>query len=194
MEKIILASASPRRKELLEQAGIPFEVVVSDAQEIITQEEPGEVVKELSACKAQAVAGKYPDHIVLGADTVVVHNGKILGKPKDKEDARKMICGLQGDTHQVYTGVTLISHGKEISFYECADVCVYAMSEAEVEDYLQTQEYADKAGAYGIQGRFAIFIEGIHGDYNAIVGLPIARVYHELKKLDKSSHCENATI
>lgn len=180
MEKLILASASPRRRELLEQAGIPFEVMVSNAQEVITKSIPSEVVEELSACKAQAVAEQYPDRVVLGADTVVVWNGKILGKPKSRKEAQEMIGSLQGNIHQVYTGVTLMRGAEKISFHECADVKVYPMTEEEIEAYLETDEYADKAGAYGIQGRFGIFIQEIKGDYNAIVGLPIARVYHEL--------------
>lgn len=185
MEKIILASGSPRRRELLGQAGIPFEVIVSDAEEIITKTEPGAIVEELSFCKAQAVAKQHPTQIVLGSDTVVVQDGKILGKPKDDEDARRMIWGLQGRTHQVYTGVTLILGNRHISFHEYADVKVYPMTEEEIESYMETGEHTDKAGAYGIQGRFGIYIQEIRGEYNTIVGLPIARVYHELLKFTK---------
>lgn len=183
MEKMILASASPRRRELLEQAGIPFEVIVSDADEVITKKEPGEVVEELSLCKARTVAEQNPDRLVLGADTVVVLDGKILGKPKDEADAGRMLEMLQGRTHQVYTGVTLVRGETQVSFHESADVEVYPMSEEEIEGYIRTGEPMDKAGAYGIQGRFGIFIKEIKGDYNTIVGLPIARVYHELSKI-----------
>ena len=185
MEKIILASASPRRRELLEQAGISFEVIVSDAEEIITKVIPGEIVEELSCCKAQVVAAVHPEQIVLGSDTVVVQNGEILGKPKDEADARRMLLELQGNTHQVYTGVTLIRGDKKVSFHEYADVKVYPMTMEEIENYIATGEPMDKAGAYGIQGRFGIFVEGIKGDYNTIVGLPIARVYHELLEFQK---------
>ncbi len=183
MEKIILASASPRRKELLEQAGIPFEVIVSDADEVITKKEPGKVVEELSLCKAQAVAKRYPDRLVLGADTVVVLDGEILGKPKDEADAGRMLEMLQGRTHQVYTGVTLVRGEKQVSFHDSADVEVYPMSEEEIDGYIRTGEPMDKAGAYGIQGKFCVFIRRIKGEYNTIVGLPVARVYHELSKI-----------
>lgn len=183
MNKIILASGSPRRRELLEQAGIPFEVIVSDAEEIITRSEPGEIVKELSFCKANVVAKRYPGRLVLGADTIVVQDGRVLGKPKDEKDAKRMLMGLQGRVHEVYTGVTLIKGTRSDSFYEAAQVKVYPMSEEEIENYIRTKEPMDKAGAYGIQGKFAVYIERISGEYNTIVGLPIARLYQELKKV-----------
>ena len=181
METIILASGSPRRRELLEQAGIPFDIVVSNAEETITKTEPGEIVKELSFCKAQAVAIQHPDRVVLGADTIVVLDGQVLGKPKDADDARHMIHAMQGGTHQVYTGVTLISGKKVHSFYEKTDVHVYPMSEQEIENYVQSGDCMDKAGAYGIQGQFAIHIRGIDGDYYNVMGLPIGRLWQELK-------------
>ncbi len=183
MNKIILASASPRRRELLEQAGIPFEVVVSDAEEVITKSEPGAIVRELSLCKANTVAGRYPGRLVLGADTIVALDGRVLGKPKDEEEAGQMLRALQGRTHEVYTGVTLIKGTWRESFYEAAQVKVYPMSEKEIEAYIRTGEPMDKAGAYGIQGKFAVYIEKISGEYNTIVGLPIARLYQELKKV-----------
>lgn len=179
-EKMILASASPRRRELLEQAGIPFEVMVSHAQETITKEEPGEIVEGLSRCKAGAVAAIYPDRTVLGADTIVVLDGEILGKPQDEQDARRMLAALQGRTHQVYTGVTLMRGERIHSFYEKTDVEVYPMTEEEIEAYVQSGDCMDKAGGYGIQGRFAIHIRGINGDYNNVVGLPIGRLWQEL--------------
>lgn len=179
-EKMILASASPRRRELLEQAGIPFEVMVSHAQETITKEEPGEIVEGLSRCKAGAVAAIYPDRTVLGADTIVVLDGEILGKPQDGQDARRMLAALQGRTHQVYTGVTLMRGERIHSFHEKTDVGVYPMTEEEIEAYVQSGDCMDKAGGYGIQGRFAIHIRGINGDYNNVVGLPIGRLWQEL--------------
>lgn len=179
-EKMILASASPRRRELLEQAGIPFEVMVSHAQETITKEEPGEIVEGLSRCKAGAVAAIYPDRTVLGADTIVVLDGEILGKPQDEQDARRMLAALQGRTHQVYTGVTLMRGERIHSFHEKTDVEVYPMTEEEIEAYVQSGDCMDKAGGYGIQGRFAIHIRGINGDYNNVVGLPISRLWQEL--------------
>lgn len=182
MEKIILASGSPRRKELLAQAEILFEVLVSDAEEMITKSEPGEIVEELSWRKSEAVAKRYPGRTVLGADTIVVLDDRVLGKPKDKEDACRMLRDLQGRTHQVYTGVTLMRGDRTHSFHERTDVTVYPMTGEEIKDYVQSGDPLDKAGAYGIQGRFAAYIKGIRGDYYNVVGLPIGRVYQELKK------------
>ncbi len=199
MERIILASASPRRRQLLEQAGIPFETVVSNAREIITKTEPGQIVEELSCCKAQAVrqalGAKTPeegasggkadaetDRLILGADTIVVLDGKILGKPGNADGARRMLAALQGRTHQVYTGVTLIRKETVHSFHERTEVSLYPMDEQEIEDYIQSGDCMDKAGAYGIQGRFAVHIKGINGDYNNVVGLPLGRLWQELKQ------------
>lgn len=186
MRDIVLASASPRRRELLEQIGLKFEVMVSDAEERITDTRPGEVVKELSACKAKAVAEKLTEAqksaVVIGSDTVVAQGDQILGKPKDEEDAARMIRMLQGNTHQVYTGVTLICGEKVKSFYEKSDVTVYPMTESEIRDYIRTGEPMDKAGAYGIQGYFARYIKEIRGEYATIVGLPLGRLWQELSE------------
>ncbi len=189
MNKIVLASASPRRKELLEQIGLPFTVEVSNVEEVITKTAPQEVVMELSAQKAMDVK-KYQkeDCIVIGADTIVVYDGgkggSILGKPKSEEEAFEMLNHLQGNVHQVYTGVTLC-FGEEVkSFYECTKVHVYQMTEEQIWNYIKTGEPMDKAGAYGIQGRFAAFVKGIEGDYNNVVGLPVGRVYQELVGLN----------
>ena len=181
MEKIILASGSPRRRELLEQAGIPFEVIKSDAEEIITKTEPAEIVKELSLCKAQVVADAHPGRLVLGADTIVVLDGQVLGKPKSTEHAAAMLRALQGRTHQVYTGVTLIRDGQAHSFYEKTDVTLYTMTDEDIRNYVESGDCMDKAGAYGIQGRFAVHIKGICGDYYTVVGLPVARLGQEMK-------------
>ena len=139
MKKLILASGSPRRRELLAQIGLEFEVIVSDAEEIMTSTHPGEVVKELSSCKASAVAltlsDEQRDVVVIGSDTVVAQEHRILGKPKDEADAFQMIQMLQGNTHQVYTGVTLICGEKKTSFYEKSDVSVYPMTEEEIWEY-----------------------------------------------------------
>lgn len=188
MEKIILASGSPRRKELLEQAGMEFEVLASHAEEVITKTEPGEIVEELSLCKAQAAAEMLDKKervgkIILGADTVVVLDGEILGKPGSENRAIEMLRSLQGKTHQVYTGVTLMQDGRTYSFHEKTDVEVYPMTEEEIAAYAATGDPLDKAGAYGIQGEFAKYIKGIHGDYYNVVGLPIGRVYQEIKEL-----------
>lgn len=188
MEKIILASGSPRRRELLAQAGIPFEVLVSDAEEIITKTEPGEIVEELSLRKARAAAKKNAavcgaeQRLVLGADTIVVQEGKVLGKPHSEEEAFQMLQSLSGRTHEVYTGVTFIQGVREYSFHEKTEVHVYPMTEKEIRAYIASGDCMDKAGAYGIQGSFAAYIQGISGDYYTVMGLPVGRVYQELKK------------
>lgn len=187
---IILASASPRRKELMELAGYHFEVRVSDAEEIITKSEPQEVVEELSQLKARDVAKDAPDDtIVIGADTIVTSNGVILGKPHNREHAIAMLTHLQGRVHEVYTGVTLVckKDGKveEKTFAERTEVHFYPMTMEEIEAYVDTLDCMDKAGAYGIQSGAAVYIEKINGDYNNVVGLPIARLYHEMTDLLK---------
>lgn len=186
MEKIILASGSPRRKELLIQAGIPFEVLVSDADEKTTETDPAKTVMELALRKARAAARQLAkDAVILGADTVVALDGSILGKPTGEEDAARMLRTLSGKSHQVYTGVALVrkkgQQQTEKVFFEKTDVEMYAISEEEIAAYIATGEPMDKAGAYGIQGKAAIFVRGIRGDYNTVVGLPAARVYQELK-------------
>ena len=186
MKKIILASASPRRRELLEQGGIPFTVIPSQAEENITTTNPELAVEELSYLKCSDVYEKsVEDVVVIGADTVVVSDGKILGKPSSKEEAIEMLQGLQGRAHEVYTGVTIMTReGKENTkktFHEKTKVVFYPMSDEEIRSYVNTKEPMDKAGAYGIQGKSAIFIKEINGDYNNVVGLPLARLYQELK-------------
>ncbi len=190
--KIYLASASPRRKELLKQVGISFRVVPSTVEEKITKEKPNEVVEELSYQKAVDVCGRLvaegkEDFVVIGADTVVSAWGKILGKPADKTDAARMLKDLQGGSHQVYTGVTLAWKYKDMSpmyavFSECTDVTMYAMSDEEIQKYVDSGEPMDKAGAYAIQGLCAAHIQGICGDYNNVVGLPVGRLCQEMKR------------
>ncbi len=186
--KIILASQSPRRRELLELLGLPFEVKVSDTEEIMTSTDPGEVTKELSCQKAEAAAETIEEGVVIGADTVVSLEGKILGKPENREEARKMIHEIQGKSHNVYTGVTVIEKraGKECSrniFSEKTTVKVASMSEEEIEAYISLPEPYDKAGGYGIQGSFAKYVEGMEGDYFNVVGLPVHRLYDVIKHL-----------
>ena len=192
MIKYILASASPRRKELLAQAGLDFEIITSDAEEIITKEIPSEVVVELAETKAENVYQKVKDttndtdtFVLIGADTVVVYKDEILGKPEDEGDAYNMLSMLAGRTHQVYTGVCLLikEHGtvRKKSFYESTDVTFYPVSRGDLKRYVTSGDSLDKAGAYGIQGPFAIHVKGIQGNYNNVVGLPIARLYQELK-------------
>lgn len=188
-KRVILASASPRRSELMRQAGLEFEVQVSKKEEIYMSKQPDEIVKELSLLKAEDVADNIErkNVIVIGADTVVALDGKILGKPKSEEEAVYMIQQLQGRAHQVYTGVAIlifdengICHRKNHAV--CTEVFVNSMTDSEISEYISCEEVMDKAGAYGIQGRFAIYINRIEGDYYNVVGLPISYIYQELKE------------
>ncbi len=185
--KIVLASASPRRKELLEKVGLsPSQVVPSGIDENIDEENPENLVQMLSAMKAKDVAKKFSDdEIIIAADTIVVCEGKVLGKPSSREDARQMLRLMAGRSHDVYTGVTLVlKQGEEEqrkTFFEKTEVVLYPMADEEIEVYVATGESDDKAGAYGIQGYFARFIKGMVGDYYNVVGLPVGRVYQELK-------------
>lgn len=182
MAEIILASASPRRKELLTLAGVDFTVKVADVEEIIPENAgPDEVVKSLSLQKAQAVATENPDSIVIGSDTVVALDGVILGKPKDEADAVRMLSTLSGRRHTVYTGVALISGEKVKNFCEATEVEFYDLTKEEIEAYVATKDCMDKAGAYGIQSKGCILIRKIDGDYFNVVGLPVSRVYKELR-------------
>ena len=221
-QKLILASASPRRKELIEQMGLSPMIVKSRVEEKVTKDTPSSVVMELSRQKAEDVKLHLVEYLVmqgiedlsapqdleptkdeiwnpdqalvLGADTVVAVDGKILGKPRTHAEAADMIRALQGRSHEVYTGVTIFGTLKDdqatdhnasmgcSTFYEETKVHVAAMTEEEILAYARTEEPMDKAGAYGIQGSFGRYISGIEGDYYNVVGLPIAHVYQELKK------------
>ena len=187
--RIVLASGSPRRKEILAQIGARYEVIVSDCDESTTLTEPAELVKELSCRKAETVAKELAGPvIVIGADTVVAYNGSILGKPKNRADAKRMISMLADDTHQVYTGVSLMIKEETgacqgITFAECSEVSVDAMTDWQIEAYLDTREGEDKAGSYAVQGIFAAHIKGIRGDYFNIVGLPVAGIYKRLYEI-----------
>ena len=185
--KLILASASPRRKELLGKIRMKFEVVPAKGEEIITKELPWEVVEELSYQKAKEIADMQTEEcIVIGSDTIVAKGEQIMGKPKDEADAFRMLSEIAGNCHQVYTGVTLIRTGTEpkvVTFAEKTEVYLYPMSDEEINAYIATKDQMDKAGAYGIQGDFAIHVKGIEGDYYNVVGLPIGKVYQELKLL-----------
>lgn len=189
-KKIILASASPRRRELMEQAGYEFEIQISHKEEKYISVTPDEIVKELALLKAKDIAeqNKTKDLIVIGADTVVAHRGAILGKPKSKDDAFNMIKGFQGDKHQVYTGVAILSYDAEgmeniINHAVKTDVYVNPMTDEEIWRYIESDNVMDKAGSYGIQSGFAVHIEKIEGDYFNVVGLPISYIYEKLKKL-----------
>lgn len=185
--KLILASASPRRKELLEKIGLDFEIIPAKGDEFITKTLPWEVVEELSFQKAKEVSEKQTEEcIVIGSDTIVAKGEAIMGKPKDEADAFRMLSDIAGNVHQVYTGVTMIrtgDHPKTITFSEKTDVYLYPVSDEEINAYIATKDPMDKAGAYGIQGDFAIHVKGIEGDYYNVVGLPVGKVYQVLKEL-----------
>ncbi|MCR4674142.1 MAG: Maf family protein [Lachnospiraceae bacterium] len=180
MNSIILASGSPRRKEILNNHEIPFRVCVSEVDETCDHKSPKEMVMELSKRKALAVFTDYPNEIVLGADTVVAYKDEILGKPKNDEDAFRMLHMLQGHSHQVYTGVTICSKDLVKTFYEKTDVIVRPMSEDEIYSYIATGEGCDKAGSYAIQGLFKPYISSFEGDYENVVGLPGKKVKEQL--------------
>lgn len=189
-KSIVLASGSPRRQELLAMLFDEFEVIVSDCEETVTSQDPEKVTEELALQKAEAVAGSMPLRadpvLVIGADTVVSIDGKILGKPADQKQAAGMLRMLSGKCHNVSTGVALIGLEAGIqtwnkSFSETTEVRVAELTEEEIMSYVNTDEPYDKAGAYGIQGIFGKHIQGIEGDYNNVVGLPVHRLYQELK-------------
>ncbi len=183
MRTIILASSSPRRKELLERAGIPFTVHPSHAEERTGNElSPADLVRENAGLKAFDVSASRPGEIVLGADTVVCMDGKILGKPHDRQEAESMLSMLSGRTHQVYTGIVLTDGTATFSESVCTDVTFRPLSQQLIREYLDTGEYKDKAGAYGIQGYGCILVERLNGDYFNVMGLPIARVYRLLEE------------
>lgn len=208
--RLVLASASPRRRELLSQIGLEFTVMPSKKEENAKATEAGALVQELSRQKAvdiwEQLSGgqgqnpdadqeqiseetqepnlngkRQPELLVIGADTVVCCEGKILGKPHSREAAAEMLTALQGRSHEVYTGVTLYSQSETVTFFECTQVEFYPMTEVEISEYIDSKEPMDKAGAYGIQGLGARFVKGIRGDYNNVVGLPVWRLYQELK-------------
>lgn len=202
--EIYLASASPRRRELLDQIGIKYEVRVSGTDENVGLEDPALLVEELSRRKALTVTEELleegkTDFIVIGADTVVSCDGKVLGKPAGRADAIRMLGNLSGRSHEVYTGVTVVKKDNAPesalesgemegslninTFHEETKVTFYEMSLSEINEYVDTCDPMDKAGAYGIQGFCARYIKGIEGDYNNVVGLPIGHLYQLLKNL-----------
>ena len=183
-DKIILASASPRRKELIAYIGENVTIRPADCDETLPENTGArEAVEYLSKIKNDAVQ-KISDKnaLIISADTVVAVDNKILGKPADKEDARRMMRLLSGKTHQVYTGVTISKGGKEITFSEKTDVVFYELKENEIEEYISTSEPYDKAGGYAIQGKAGLLVKGINGDYYNVVGLPVARLKREIEK------------
>ncbi|MBQ9815091.1 MAG: septum formation inhibitor Maf [Lachnospiraceae bacterium] len=201
MKKIILASQSPRRRELLNLVRLDFEVIPSDCDEKARADSPEELVKMLSKLKCSDVAGRIirkevlPEtassdgYYVIGSDTIVVFDGNILGKPQDGSDAFRMLKMLSGNTHSVFTGVTVIDTktGKGKTFYEKTDVKFIDADDEEIRAYVATGEPMDKAGAYGVQGLGAFLVEKINGDYFTVVGLPLSRLLRVLKAFDKEN-------
>ena len=182
MTDIILASASPRRSELMTLAGFEFDVICADIDELVPENAlPQEVVMSLALQKAQAVAKDHGKSAVVGSDTVVALDGKILGKPHSEKEAVEMLRSLSGRTHKVYTGVAIVCGDKVTSFFDETEVEFYPLTDEEIFDYVATGEPMDKAGAYGIQGRGAVLVKRINGDYFNVMGLPISKVYRELK-------------
>jgi septum formation protein len=182
MHPLILASSSPRRKELLQFLQIPFQTIHANVDESIDQKlTVEEAVKDLAARKAEAVGAEHKGCCVIGSDTIVVVDGKILGKPADRSDAKKMLHMLSGRTHFVYTGVAIIQDKNRTVFAEKTEVTFWELSEEEIESYLETGEPFDKAGSYGIQGYGSLLVKSIAGDYFTVVGLPVSRLSRELK-------------
>lgn len=180
--KIILASASPRRRELMKYITPDFEAVSMDCDETLPEDiDPLEASEHLANLKASAASEKYPDCIVIGCDTTVISGGAILGKPADRESCIADISRLSGRTHQVVTGCSIMYKGVRKSFSEVTDVTFRELSREEIERYADTDEPYDKAGGYGIQGLGSQLIESIDGDFFNVVGLPVARLFNELK-------------
>ncbi len=180
---IVLASASPRRQELIRLISEDILIFPSDVDETIPEGISAEAAPEfLAVKKAAAVSKNYPSDTVIGSDTSVIVNGIILGKPQDREDAKRMLTLLSGKTHKVITGCAIFKNGRSVSFSEVTEVKFHCLTETEIEAYLDREEYKDKAGAYGIQGYASLLIEGINGDYFNVVGLPVSRLARALKR------------
>lgn len=178
--QLILASQSPRRKELLGLFHIPFTVQVADIDEAMDpSKSPQEEVSRVSRLKALAVAGNSED-VIIAADTIVVLEGNVLGKPADRRDAIRMLTALSGRDHQVMTGVTVVRGSRILTHTEVTDIHFRSLSQAEILRYVDTGEPMDKAGSYGIQGGAALFVEKMHGDYYNVMGLPVCRLWQML--------------
>ncbi|WP_226667202.1 Maf family protein [Metabacillus litoralis] len=194
---LILASASPRRKELLELLQLPFEVIPSMVEEVIDEQlQPAEMVQSLAQQKAESVAKEHQDAFVIGSDTLVVYQNQMLGKPSSEDEAKETLKVLSGNTHEVFTGVSIVHEEKIQTFYEKTAVTFFPLEEKEIEEYVLSGEPMDKAGAYGIQGFGALFVKEIAGDYFSVVGLPIARTSRELMKMglpDKNTMLKSGT-
>ena len=181
MKSLILASASPRRKELLTLLDLPFQTYSADIDESLPANiTPLVAVEQLARKKAQAVFNEHKQSIVIGCDTIVVLGEKILGKPADSEDAFSMLSQLSNSTHEVYTGVCIMSEQRTVVFHEVTNVTFWKLNQQDIDAYIDSGEPFDKAGAYGIQGKAALFVKEISGDYYNVVGLPISRLAREL--------------
>lgn len=184
MHKFVLASASPRRQELIKFLNIDFIVHPSDAEEVINNDlNFEEVVMEIASAKAKDISHLYEDKYTLGFDTLVIHNEKALGKPKNDEEAFNMLRDLSGETHRVLTGVCITKGDFIKTIYGQADVTFNELTDQEIIDYIKTKDPMDKAGSYGIQDHGAKFIQKIDGDFYTVMGLPIAQLYNEIKNL-----------
>ena len=182
--KIILASNSPRRRELLTLAGIEYTVIPSECEELLPEKiTPAEAVEELSRQKAEDVFSRHTDSMIIAADTVVALDGKILGKPRDEADAFSMLTSLSGKVHTVYTGVCIKTQDSTQIFHCATDVEFYPLTDEEIRAYIATTEPMDKAGAYGIQGKGSLLVKGIKGDYFNVVGLPLAETVRKISRM-----------
>ena len=189
MSRYILASKSPRRQELIGYILSDHEVIVSDVEEILPEGiAPEDVPAYLAGIKAQAVAAEHPDDVVIGADTVVILDGEVLGKPKDQDDAFRMLRALSGKAHTVITGCAIIQNGKMTTFADHTRVEFYPLSDREILDYIATGEPFDKAGAYGIQGKGSVLVKRIEGDFFNVMGLPVARLKREMERVGALSN------
>ena len=186
MRPLVLASGSPRRRELLGQMGFSdFEVLPAKGEESAPEGlSPDRLVEQLALQKAREVFALRGDCTVIGADTVVVLDGKVLGKPADEMDAVRMLTALSGRSHEVYTGMAVLSGDQLLTHAECTQVEFRAMTRAEIDAYVATGEPMDKAGAYGIQGKACVFIKGIRGDYYNVVGLPVCALHEMLRGVE----------
>ena len=183
-KRIVLASGSPRRKELLGELLDSFEVIPSGCEEIVPENVgPEEIVMSLARQKAEDVAKNHADAVVIGSDTIVYSDGEVMGKPQNEADAVRMLKKLSGTAHSVYTGVCILHNGQITTFCDKTEVEFYTLSEAEIADYIATNEPFDKAGAYGIQGKGAVLVKGIIGDFFNVMGLPIGQLDKYFKKL-----------
>ncbi len=182
--ELVLASSSPSRKMLLEQAGVSFEVVVSGVDETVPASlSPAQTVELLAERKGKAVLPLRPDKPIIAADSVVSIDGLILGKPIDDQEAKATLRRLSGRTHQIFTGVCLLANGREEVFHQSTKVTFYPLTEEEIADYVALGESQGRAGAYGIEGIGVVLVQSIEGDYSNIVGLPVAETLRRLRKL-----------